>query len=96
MTVRAYRSALLGISDLTLADVANYRMAFLGEASGSVNLPTVVVDGNDPGLNAAGGEAVARHRSVWWHCAQGQDLLLYIRRYRPLFRTPERNIPCSG
>ncbi|HET6216573.1 MAG TPA: protease pro-enzyme activation domain-containing protein [Acidobacteriaceae bacterium] len=49
---------IIGVSDLTLADVANYRMAFLGEASGSLNLPTVVVDGNDPGLNSAGGEAL--------------------------------------
>ncbi len=49
---------IAGVSDLTLADVANYRMAFLGEASGSVNLPTVVVDGSDPGLNAKGGEAL--------------------------------------
>src|SRR6202007_1190056 len=49
---------IVGVSDLTLADVANYRMAFLGEASGSVNLPTVVVDGNDPGLTSAGDEAV--------------------------------------
>ncbi len=47
-----------GISDLTLADVANYRMAFLGESPGAVNLPTVVVDGADPGLNSAGGEAL--------------------------------------
>jgi subtilase family serine protease len=29
---------IAGVSDLTTADVANYRMAFLGEASGSVNL----------------------------------------------------------
>lgn len=49
---------IAGVSDLTSADVANYRMAFLGEASGSVNLPTVVVDGNDPGLTSAGTEAV--------------------------------------
>jgi len=41
---------IAGVSDLTSADVANYRMAFLGENSGAVNLPTVVVDGNDPGL----------------------------------------------
>jgi subtilase family serine protease len=34
-------------------------MAFLGEASGSVNLPTVVVDGSDPGLNGKGNEALA-------------------------------------
>ena len=49
---------IAGISALTLADVANYRMAFLGEASGSVNLPTVVVDGSDPGLNQSGDEAL--------------------------------------
>ena len=49
---------IVGVSDLTSADVANYRMAFLGETAGSVNLPTVVVDGNDPGLNGAGDEAL--------------------------------------
>lgn len=49
---------IVGDSDLTSADVANYRMAFLGEAAGAVNLPTVVVDGNDPGLTSAGTEAV--------------------------------------
>lgn len=49
---------IVGVSDLTTADVANYRTAFLGESSGSVNLPTVIVDGNDPGLNGAGTEAL--------------------------------------
>ncbi len=49
---------IIGTSDLTLNDVQNYRMAFLGETSGAVNLPTVVVDGNDPGLNGAGVEAL--------------------------------------
>jgi trimeric autotransporter adhesin len=49
---------IAGVSDLTTADVANYRMAFLGESSGSVNLPTVVVDGNDPGLTSGGTEAL--------------------------------------
>ena len=49
---------IVGVSDLTTADVANYRVAFLGESSGSVNLPTVIVDGNDPGLNGAGTEAL--------------------------------------
>lgn len=49
---------IVGVSDLTSADVANYRMAFLGETSGSVNLPTVIVDGNDPGLNGGGTEAL--------------------------------------
>ncbi len=49
---------IVGVSDLTLADVQNYRMAFLGETSSTVNLPTVVVDGDDPGLNGAGVEAL--------------------------------------
>jgi hypothetical protein len=49
---------IVGIADLTTTDVANYRIAFLGEASGSVNLPTVIVDGNDPGMNGAATEAV--------------------------------------
>ena len=49
---------IVGVSDLTTADVANYRTAFLGESSGSVNLPTMIVDGNDPGLNGAGTEAL--------------------------------------
>jgi len=49
---------VVGVSDLTIADVQNYRLAFLGESSSTVNLPTVVVDGDDPGLNGAGVEAL--------------------------------------
>lgn len=51
---------ILGVSDLTLSDIANYRVAFLGETAASVNLPTVIVDGNDPGLvgGAAADEAL--------------------------------------
>jgi hypothetical protein len=41
---------IAGVSDLTVNDVQNYRTGFLGETTSSVNLPTVVVDGNDPGL----------------------------------------------
>ena len=52
------RIGILGTSDLTLADVANYRIAFLGETSSSVNLPTVVVDGDDPGLTNTADEAL--------------------------------------
>ncbi|MGA8111646.1 MAG: protease pro-enzyme activation domain-containing protein, partial [Acidobacteriaceae bacterium] len=40
---------ILGVSDLTLSDVLNYRVAFLGETAASANLPTIVVDGDDPG-----------------------------------------------
>lgn len=49
---------IVGVSDLTLADVANYRMAFLGETSTTLNSPTVIVEGDDPGLNGAGVEAL--------------------------------------
>ena len=48
---------IVGVSDLTVNDVANYRISFLGETSSTVNKPTVVIDGNDPGL-VAGGTAV--------------------------------------
>ncbi|MGC2301272.1 MAG: protease pro-enzyme activation domain-containing protein, partial [Acidobacteriaceae bacterium] len=49
---------IVGVSDLTVADVSNYRQAFLGETSSTVNLPTVIVDGEDPGLNGAAVEAL--------------------------------------
>ncbi|HEX4036441.1 MAG TPA: protease pro-enzyme activation domain-containing protein [Acidobacteriaceae bacterium] len=45
---------ILGVSDLTLSDIRNYRVAFLGETTASANLPTVVVDGDDPGLVPGG------------------------------------------
>ena len=40
-----------GDSDVDLAPVSNYHTAFLGETSSNVNLPTVIVDGADPGTN---------------------------------------------
>ncbi|MGA9984547.1 MAG: protease pro-enzyme activation domain-containing protein, partial [Acidobacteriaceae bacterium] len=49
---------IVGVSDLTVGDVQNYRTAFLGETTSNVNLPTVIVDGDDPGLNGAGVEAL--------------------------------------
>ena len=42
---------IVGDSNISLADVTNYRVAFLGEAAASANIPTVVVDGDDPGFN---------------------------------------------
>lgn len=45
---------ILGVSDLTLSDVQNYRSAFLGATVATGNLPTVIVDGDDPGLVAGG------------------------------------------
>lgn len=49
---------IVGTSNLTMPDVQNFREAFLGETSSTANLPTVIVEGNDPGLNGAGVEAL--------------------------------------
>lgn len=42
---------IVGDSDLTLQDVENYRIAFLGESAATANLPTVIVEGTDPGAS---------------------------------------------
>lgn len=42
---------IVGDSNITMQDVENYRTGFLGESASSANLPTVVVDGTNPGLN---------------------------------------------
>jgi trimeric autotransporter adhesin len=41
---------IAGTSDLNLSDVTSYRTGFLGETTTTVNLPTVIVDGDDPGV----------------------------------------------
>ncbi|MBW4028226.1 MAG: hypothetical protein HIU93_12610 [Acidobacteria bacterium] len=42
---------VVGDSNVDLTPVSNYRTAFLGETSGNVNVPTVIIDGSDPGIN---------------------------------------------
>lgn len=49
---------IAGDSNITLQDVTNYRLAFLGETSANANVPTVVVDGTDPGINGDEVEAL--------------------------------------
>jgi hypothetical protein len=49
---------ILGDSNIPLGDVQNYRLAFLGETSSNVNLPTVIVEGEDPGVNGDAVEAL--------------------------------------
>jgi len=49
---------IAGDSNVTMQDIQNYRVAFLGETAATANLPTVVVDGNDPGLNGDEVEAL--------------------------------------
>jgi hypothetical protein len=47
-----------GDSNITMQDVTNYRVAFLGETSTGANTPTVIVDGNDPLVNGDEAEAL--------------------------------------
>ncbi|MBT9330988.1 Ig-like domain repeat protein [Paracidobacterium acidisoli] len=49
---------IVGDSNVTMQDIINYRETFLGETSGSTNNPTVIVEGNDPGINGDEGEAL--------------------------------------
>jgi trimeric autotransporter adhesin len=49
---------IAGDSNITMQDVTNYRIAFLGETSANANVPQVVVDGNDPGINGDEAEAL--------------------------------------
>jgi trimeric autotransporter adhesin len=49
---------IAGDSNITMQDVTNYRVAFLGENASSANVPTVIVDGNDPLLNGDEVEAL--------------------------------------
>lgn len=45
---------IVGVSNIEMQDITNYRTAFLGESSSAVNLPTVIIDGNDPGVQPGG------------------------------------------
>lgn len=75
---------IVGVSDLPMSDVQNYRTGFLGETSTTVNLPTQVIDGNDPGLvpgtateaildnEVAGG--LAPGARIYYYAAAGTDL----------------------
>jgi hypothetical protein len=44
---------VVGESNVDMTPVTNYRVAFLGETSSTANLPTVIIDGTDPGINGA-------------------------------------------
>lgn len=74
---------VVGNSNITMQDVLNYRTAFLGETATSANLPTVVVDGNDPGINSSGVEALldnevagglAPRAKIYFYTSAGSDL----------------------
>lgn len=41
---------IVGSSDVNTDDLTNYRTGFLGETTANANIPTMIVDGSDPGL----------------------------------------------
>ncbi len=49
---------IVGDSNVTMQDIQNYRVAFLGESAATANVPTVIVDGSDPGINGDEVEAL--------------------------------------
>jgi trimeric autotransporter adhesin len=66
-----------GISDVTMADIDNYRTGFLGESAANANLPTVVVDGNDPGLVAGWDTEALLDNEVSGGLAPGAKVYFY-------------------
>ncbi len=42
---------IVGDSNVNLTPVSLYRQAFLNETAANANLPTVIIDGSDPGIN---------------------------------------------
>ncbi|MGC2639716.1 MAG: protease pro-enzyme activation domain-containing protein [Acidobacteriaceae bacterium] len=50
---------IAGDSNPTAQDIQNYRIAFLNETSTNANVPTVIVDGSDPGPTGDGDEIEA-------------------------------------
>ena len=50
---------IAGVSNLVMQDIQNYRTGFLGESTSTVNLPKVIIDGNDPGIDTGGAGAEA-------------------------------------
>ena len=86
---------IVGDSNFTMQPVSNYRQAFLGETSGNVNLPTVIIDGDDPGVNGDSVESyldvevlggIAPKAKINYYTSAGTDLS------DPLFDSIERAI----
>jgi hypothetical protein len=74
---------VVGDSNVNLVPVGLYRQAFLNETSGNTNLPTVIVDGNDPGINSDETESfldlevlggIAPKASLYYYTSDNSDL----------------------
>ncbi len=90
---------VVGVSDLVTQDVANYRMAFLGETISTVHLPTVVVDGSDPGINGAAVEAlldnevaggIAPKANIYFYTSADTDLSSGL--FNAMYRAIDDNV----
>ena len=90
---------IVGVSDLVTQDVANYRMAFLGETTSTVHLPTVVVDGSAPGINGAAVEAlldnevaggIAPKANIYFYTSADTDLSSGL--FNAMFRAIDDNV----
>jgi hypothetical protein len=74
---------IVGDSNVNLVPVGLYRQAFLNETPGNTNLPTVIVDGNDPGINDDETESfldlevlggIAPKASLYYYASDSSDL----------------------
>jgi hypothetical protein len=70
---------IVGVSNLYMQDILNYRTAFLGESTSSANLPNVIIDGNDPGIDTSGaGVEALLDNEVAGGLAPGARINFYI------------------
>jgi subtilase family serine protease len=90
---------IAGDSNITVDDVRNYRMAFLGETADSANVPTVVVDGGDPEINGDEAEAlldteisggIAPKAKVYLYTSANTDLSSGL--FNAIFRAVDDNL----
>ncbi len=68
---------IAGDSNIVMQDIINYRTAFLGESSSSVNTPKVIVDGNDPGIISGSAVEALLDNEVAGGIAPGAEINFY-------------------
>jgi hypothetical protein len=90
---------IAGDSNITMQDILNYRVAFLGETAAVANVPSVIIDGNDPQINGDEAEAlldneiaggIAPKAKVYFYTAENTDLQSGL--FEAIFRAIDDNI----
>jgi trimeric autotransporter adhesin len=88
-----------GDSNVSLSDITNYRVAFLGETAATANIPTVIVDGNDPGPNGDEAEGLldneiagglAPKAKIYFYISSNTDLQSGL--FDSIFRAIDDNV----